>query len=196
MEQVVLKPQNLPKELCLLADCPPAQGSPSISDLMTKAYRTDPLPGKMLEAIRTNSGLLKITVTECTEDNGRLRYRGSSSVPDSDGLHLRIIQKHHDTALAGHLGWVKTFDLLDQVYYWKEMLKDVARYVQNCHDCQRFQSSRNSIFWVLRALPVPIRYGKIFRWISSRDYWSANSLMQSGKWWTGSRKCDILSRVI
>jgi hypothetical protein len=67
MEQVVLKPQNLPKELRLLADSPYAQDSPSISDLMTKAYESDPLPAKIMEAIRVNGSLKEITVAECTE---------------------------------------------------------------------------------------------------------------------------------
>jgi len=51
IEQVVLKLQNLLEQLCLLADSLPAQDCPSISDGMTKAYETDPLPGKILEGI-------------------------------------------------------------------------------------------------------------------------------------------------
>ena len=141
MEQVVLKPQNVPEQFRLLADSPPAQGRPSIPDLMIKAYQTDPLPGKIMDAIRTNCGLQEITVTECKEENGWLRYRGSLYVPDSDELRLRIIQEHHDTALAGQLGWAKTFDPLDRGYYWNEMPKDVDRYVRNGHDCQRSRSS-------------------------------------------------------
>jgi len=57
IEQVVLKPQNLPEQVCLLADSPPAQGRSSISDLRAKAYGTDPLPGRILEAIGMNCGL-------------------------------------------------------------------------------------------------------------------------------------------
>ena len=67
MEQVVLKPQNLPKELRLLADSPPAQGHSSILNLMMEASETDPLPGRILEAIRANGSSKDITVTECTE---------------------------------------------------------------------------------------------------------------------------------
>jgi hypothetical protein len=67
MEQVVLKSQNLLRELRLLADNPLAQGRPSIPDLMARAYDTDLLPGKILEAIRTNGSLKEITVAECTE---------------------------------------------------------------------------------------------------------------------------------
>ena len=125
MEQVVLKPQNLPEQLRLLEDSPPTQGRPSIPDLMTNAYQTYPLPRKILEAIGMNSGQEGIRVTECTEETGQLRYRGSLYVPDSDELRLPSIQEHHDTALAGHPGWAKMFDLLDRGWYWKDMRKDV-----------------------------------------------------------------------
>jgi len=64
MEEVVLKPQNLPEQLRLSADSPPALGHPSISDLVARAYETDPLPGQILEAIQTQSQLQDITIAE------------------------------------------------------------------------------------------------------------------------------------
>jgi len=64
MKQMVLKPQNLPEQLRLLADCPPIQGRPSISGLMIKAYVTDPLPGKIQEPMQTTSGSQGITIAE------------------------------------------------------------------------------------------------------------------------------------
>jgi hypothetical protein len=121
MEQVVLKSQNLPKEFRLLAHDPPAQGRPSISELITEAYTADPLPGKIIEAIRTNGSLKDITVVQCVAQNGRIQYRGKCYIPENDQLRLRLIQEHHDTALAGHPGREKTFDLLDRQYYWKDM---------------------------------------------------------------------------
>jgi len=159
LEQMVLKLQNLPEQLRLLADSPPAQGHPSISNLMTEAYETYPLPGKVLEAIRTKSGLQEVTTAECIKNGGRIRYRGNLYVPDSDELHLRIIPEHHDTALAGHPGWAKIFDLLDREYHWKEMGKHVDRDVWNCHDCQWSRSSRHATFGVLRPLLVRMRPG-------------------------------------
>jgi len=72
-EQVVLKPQDLPNQLHLLAESPPTQGRPSISDLKTQAYRNDPLPGKILEAIWTKSGLQEIAIAECIEKEGWIR---------------------------------------------------------------------------------------------------------------------------
>ena len=152
---MVLKPQNLLERLCLLSDSPPAQGHPSIPDLMMKAYEPDPLPRTTLEALQMNSGLWEITIAECIEEEGRVRYRGNIYLPTADELCLRGIQDHHDTALAGHLGRPMIFDLLDRKYYWKDMLKDVDQYVANCHSCRRLRSSQHLKFQVLRPLPVP-----------------------------------------
>jgi len=155
MEQVVLKPQNLPKELRLLVDSPPAQGHPSISDLMFGVYETDPLRGSILEAIRTNGSPRDVTIAECAEQDGTIQYRWKCYVPESHQRRLRLIQEHHDTALAGHPGRAKMFDLLDRQYYWKDMWKQVNQYIRNCHSCQRSCSSRHSTFGVLRLLSVP-----------------------------------------
>jgi hypothetical protein len=54
-----------------------------------------------------------ITVWECMEQEGQVWYKGKRYVPEGDQLSLRLIQEHHDTALAGHQGRAKTFDLLD-----------------------------------------------------------------------------------
>jgi len=143
MERVVLKPQNLPKQLRLLVDSPPVQGRPCISDLLTTAYETDSLPWKILEAIQTNSAFQEITLAECMEEEGWVMYRGSMYVPDNDELRLRIIQEHHDIALAGHPGRAKSFHLHHRVDYLKEMQKDADQYIRNYHDCHQSQSLRH-----------------------------------------------------
>jgi len=75
MQQVNLKLQSVPEHLPLWVDSPPAHGRPSISDFMTNAYETDPLPEKILKAIETKCGLQEITVAECIEEEGSIRYR-------------------------------------------------------------------------------------------------------------------------
>jgi len=86
MDQVVLKPQNMPEHLHLLADSPPSQGYSSISDLFTEAHLTDRHPAKIWEAIQTHSGLWEITVAESTEQEGWLQYWGKIYVPERDQL--------------------------------------------------------------------------------------------------------------
>jgi hypothetical protein len=46
----------------------------------------DPLPNKILKAIRQGDSLKYITVGECTEQEGRVWYRGKRYVPEGDQL--------------------------------------------------------------------------------------------------------------
>jgi hypothetical protein len=136
MEQVVLKPHNLPEQLRISANDMPRQEIPTISDLFVQACANDPLMNDILKAIRQGGSLKDITVAECTEQEGQAWYRETRYVPEGDELRSRLIQQHYDTALAGHPGWATTFDLLDRKYYWNEMRKQVDQYVRNCHSCQ------------------------------------------------------------
>jgi hypothetical protein len=113
MEQVFLKPHNLPEQLRIAANNKPGQETPSISDVFVQAYMEDPLPNQILEAMRQGDSLKAITVGECTEREGQVWYRGKRYVPEGNQLQLGLIQEHHDTALAEHPGHAKTFDLLD-----------------------------------------------------------------------------------
>jgi hypothetical protein len=64
MEQVVLKLHNLPEQLRISANEMPGQEVPLISDLFAQAYSDDPLPNKILEAIKQGGSLKDITVAE------------------------------------------------------------------------------------------------------------------------------------
>jgi hypothetical protein len=90
-----------------------------------QAYQDDPQPSRILKAMREGDSFKEMTIVECTEQDGYIQYRGKSYVPESDQLRLRLIPEHHNTALAGHPGRVKMYDLLDRQYYWKDMRKQV-----------------------------------------------------------------------
>jgi len=91
MEQVVLKPHNLPEQLRISANDIPDQEVPSITDHFIQAYKDDPLPSRILEAVRQGASLKEITIAECTEQEGQVWYRGRRYVPEGDQLRLRLI---------------------------------------------------------------------------------------------------------
>jgi len=122
MEQVVVKQQNLMEQLHLFADGLPVQGHHSISDMLTEADVTVPHPEKLVEAIRTKGNMKEITLGKFVEASMRIPYCGKLDVPETDELQLWLIQQCHYTAYVEHPGRVKMFDLLDQHYYWGEMV--------------------------------------------------------------------------
>jgi len=153
MEQVVLKPQNLPEQLRILAN--DLTKAHSVQEQLRDASEYDNLVRRILEVVRRGTSMREITVAGCSEKEGQLYYRGRRYVPEDSELQLHLIKDHHDTPLAGHPRRSKTFYLLSRQYYWKTMRKQVDRYVRSCAECQKFRTSRHAGFGVLRPLPVP-----------------------------------------
>jgi hypothetical protein len=84
MEQVVLKPHNLPEQLMISANGIVGQEAALISDLFVQAYMEDQLPSQILNAIRQRDSSKEITVAECTKQDGQVWYRGKRYVPEGD----------------------------------------------------------------------------------------------------------------
>jgi hypothetical protein len=153
MEQVVLKPENLPEQLRILAN--DLKEIHPINEQLENAMKEDDLAQRILEAVWKGISMKEITVALCSEQEGRLLYRGKQYVPEDPELQLRLIKEHHDTPVAGHPGRSKTFDLLSRRYYWSTMRKQVDWYVRNCAECQKSRTGRHASFGVLRPLSVP-----------------------------------------
>jgi len=71
-----------------------------------------------------------------------LLWRERVYVPDSITLQEEIITKHHDSELAGHPGYTKTYKLITRNYWWPRILEDIKRYVVGCERCQATKLNR------------------------------------------------------
>ena len=78
----------------------------------------------------------------CEEHDGFLYdSSGQMYVPDDDSLRMHIISSHHDSPVAGHPGYQKTQELIEQQYYWPGLASDICSYVAQCDRCARFKGS-------------------------------------------------------
>ena len=66
---------------------------------------------------------------------------GRMYVPDNDSLCMHIISSHHDSPIAGHLGYQKTQELIERQYYWPRLASDVRTYGARCDCCACFKGS-------------------------------------------------------
>lgn len=138
-----------------------ADNEPDDVDLaISNAYRsdTDDVVRSVLTCLR--EGVRRhptVSLSQCSEQDGRLYFDGRLWVPADDLLRARLIRAHHDIPTAGHPGKAKTFDLLGRRYYWPRMVRDVARWTQNCHVCRRSKATHDRLHGTLRPLPVPER---------------------------------------
>ncbi|QRV80898.1 Retrotransposable element Tf2 protein [Ceratobasidium sp. AG-Ba] len=85
--------------------------------------------------------------------NGILEYDGKIYIPDDRDLRLEILQRFHDSPIAGHQGHARTLELISREYYWPGIKAQVNRYVDTCEICQRSKGHKQSI--PHRPLPIP-----------------------------------------
>ena len=92
----------------------------------------------------------------CKEHDGTLTDNlGRLYVPENNLLRMEVIQKHHNSPVAGHPGYKKTLDLLQCNYYWPEMATTVKEYIARCNTCQRFKGSNAAPAGLLHPLETP-----------------------------------------
>jgi len=61
---------------------------------------------------------------------------------DSAMLREEIVTRHHDSELAGHLGYTKMHKLITRNYWWSRILEDIKQYVVGCERCQATKPNR------------------------------------------------------
>lgn len=115
---------------------------------------TDPKRRRFSQRIRKQ---LRIARADCKVVQGRVYVRDKLLIPPDEALRLQILHRTHSSAPGGHPGRTKTYDLLRRTYFWPNLSRDVATFVQACHLCKRVKNSRTSPTGFLDPLPVPFR---------------------------------------
>ena len=96
-----------------------------------------------------------IPLQNCSVKQGALYKNDALWVPEDERLLARLIGEVHDPPASGHPGVHRTMDLLLRHYYWPRMRDAVARFVRNCHSCQRSKAPRDKYNGLLHPLPIP-----------------------------------------
>ena len=65
-----------------------------------------------------------------------LLWRERIYISDLTTLWEKIITKHHNSKLAGHPGYPKTYKLITRNYWWPRILEDIKQYVVGCEKYQ------------------------------------------------------------
>ncbi|MBW0502283.1 hypothetical protein O181_041998 [Austropuccinia psidii MF-1] len=76
-------------------------------------------------------------------------------VPNDPTIQLRILQKRHDSPLAGHPGQEKTLKLFKRDFHWSGMTQFIKDYVSSCQQCSGNKNIHHKKFGLLKPLPIP-----------------------------------------
>ncbi len=65
---------------------------------------------------------------------------------------LSLMQEMHDQFAFNHSKMNKTIKLLRRNHRWSEMIRNVKRYIRNCHICKRFKTTRDNVesYWLTK----------------------------------------------
>ncbi|MBW0585227.1 hypothetical protein O181_124942 [Austropuccinia psidii MF-1] len=76
-------------------------------------------------------------------------------VPNDPTIQLSILQKRHNSPLAGHPGQERTLKLVKRAFHWPGMTQVIKDYVSSCQQCSRNKNIYHKRFELLKPLPIP-----------------------------------------
>ena len=74
------------------------------------------------------------------DSEGTLWYEGRICVPSDHDLKQLIMKEAHETLYSIHPGGTKMYQDLKQNFWWHDMKRETAIFVQNCDICQRVKA--------------------------------------------------------
>ena len=89
------------------------------------------------------------------DDQGIVRFQGRVCIPQKSGLSAKILSEAHNTTYPIHPGGTKMYRDLRQNFWWSNMKREIADYVNKCLTCQRIKIEHQRPTGELRPLEVP-----------------------------------------
>jgi hypothetical protein len=76
-------------------------------------------------------------------------------VPDDEKIKEIILKEAHETPYSIHPGSTKMYMDLKEIFWWNNMKREIAKYVSECHTCQRVKAEHQSPAGLLKPLEIP-----------------------------------------
>ena len=76
-------------------------------------------------------------------------------LPSSSKLISVLLQAYHDSAMGSHMGFLRSYQKIQENFYWKGMKKDVKKHADQCYICQTHKLSSLALVGLLQPLPIP-----------------------------------------
>ncbi|MBW0584112.1 hypothetical protein O181_123827, partial [Austropuccinia psidii MF-1] len=84
-----------------------------------------------------------------------LLFKDCMVVPNDPTIQLSILQKRHDSPLAGHPAQEQTLKLVKRDFHWSSMTQLIKDYVSSCQQCSRNKNIHHKKFGLFKPLPLP-----------------------------------------
>jgi hypothetical protein len=76
-------------------------------------------------------------------------------VPDIPEIKQLILKEAHKTPYSIHPGSIKMYMDLKELFWWNNMKREIAKFVSECHTCQRVKAEHQSPAGLMQPLDIP-----------------------------------------
>jgi hypothetical protein len=83
-------------------------------------------------------------------------FHGRIYVPNIPEIKEIILKEEHQTPYSIHPGSTKMYMDLKGMFWWNNMKREIAKYVSECHTCQKVKAKHQSPARKLQPLPIPM----------------------------------------
>ncbi|EEB88780.1 hypothetical protein MPER_13203 [Moniliophthora perniciosa FA553] len=96
---------------------------------------------------------IKSALSDWKIDDGIIKFRGKTYVPDDLETRRRIVKEIHESFGTGHPGQYLTQELVQRSYWWPGLAKFVKNFVDGCVPCQQMKINTHPTRTPL--IPIP-----------------------------------------
>jgi hypothetical protein len=91
----------------------------------------------------------------CLGDFNLLWFHNRICVPDIPKIKQLILKEAHETPYSIHPGSTKIYMDLKELFWWNNMKREIAKFVSECHTCQRVKVEHQSSAGLMQPLDIP-----------------------------------------
>jgi hypothetical protein len=88
-------------------------------------------------------------------DFNSLWFYNRICVPDIPEIKQLILKEAHETLYSIHPGSTKMYMDLKELFWWNNMKREIAKFVSECHTCQRVKAEYQSPDGLMQPLDIP-----------------------------------------
>jgi hypothetical protein len=88
-------------------------------------------------------------------DFNSLWFHGRICVPDIPEIKELILKEAHKTPYSIHPRSTKMYMDLKELFWWNNMKREIAKFVSECHTCQRVKAEHQSPTGLMQPLSIP-----------------------------------------
>jgi hypothetical protein len=85
-----------------------------------------------------------------------LWFQGTICVPNIPEIKEIMLKEAHQTPYSIHPGSTEMYMDLKEMFWWNNMKREIAKYLSECHTCQKVKAKHQSLARKLQPLPIPM----------------------------------------